>query len=350
MKKDTYAIALSGGVDSAVAAHLIKQSGKDVFAIFMRNWTDETGFCTGDKDLAMATRIADQLQIRLHVLNLSEEYKNEVFQDFLDDYAQGLTPNPDILCNKNIKFKHLLDCAKELGATKIVTGHYARIINGKLGEGKDPTKDQSYFLCALSEKQLGMSEFPLGDYKKQEVRKIAQSIGLDNYDKKDSTGVCFIEPKHFQSFLQEYILSKPGVIVDENNNIIGKHKGVAFYTIGQRKGLNIGGRIDSLDKPWFVAEKDVTKNTLTVVQGNDHKKLFDDIIKISKPNFIFSESETYEVRIRHLGKKQICFIQHDNGNYFVKLFEPIRAITPGQYAAFYQGEICLGASRILPKK
>lgn len=340
-----YAVALSGGVDSAVAAYLLKQSSENVFAIFMRNWHETNGACSSNKDLSMATTIANQLELELHVVDFSEQYQKEVFQDFVSDYKLGLTPNPDVLCNKNIKFKYLLNEACRLGADKLATGHYARIDhhNGyyKLLEGLDLSKDQSYFLCALDQHQLSKACFPLGELNKFNVRQIAKELGLANHNRKDSTGICFIEPKHFQEFLKNYILSKPGNIIDNQGHVLGEHTGLSFYTIGQRQGLGIGGLKNSNGEPWYVAQKNMLENTLIVCQGKNNPMLYTRQMEISKPNFNY-EGELF-VRIRHLGQKYSCKIN----NCTVNFAEPVRAVTPGQYAAFYQGQHCLGYARIL---
>lgn len=340
------AVAISGGVDSAVAAYLTQQEYPNTFAIFMRNWSSDSQACSVESDLAMATNIANLIGMELKVLDFSAEYQNEVFQEFLDDYAAGLTPNPDILCNKNIKFKHLLVAAKKLGATKLVTGHYARVFNdGRsyyVQEAIDPKKDQSYFLSALSSEQLKSAKFPLGSMTKVAVRQLAKELGLPNHDKKDSTGICFIEPNNFKQFLSDYILGRPGLIKDQNGKVIGKHSGLPFYTIGQRSGLNIGGLADGTGEPWFVYGKSLSENILLVTQGTNNPLLYSSEIAIE--NFIYeTKFESLSVRIRHLGKKHACRI---SGNKVI-LNEPIRAVTPGQYAAFYSNDICLGAAKIL---
>lgn len=340
------AVAISGGVDSAVAAYLTKQKHRDTFAIFMRNWSSDSQTCSVEADLAMATNIANLLGIELKVLDFSVEYQNEVFQEFLDDYAAGLTPNPDILCNKNIKFKHLLNAAIELGAQKLVTGHYARAFddgsNYYVREAIDPKKDQSYFLSALSSEQLKCAEFPLGSMTKVAVRQLAKELGLPNHAKKDSTGICFIEPNNFKQFLGDYILGRPGIIKDQSGKVIGKHSGLPFYTIGQRSGLNIGGRADSTGEPWFVYGKLLSENILLVTQGTDNPLLYSLEFTIEKFDYS-SKFESLSVRIRHLGQKHACRIY---GNKVI-LNEPIRAVTPGQFAAFYSDDICLGAAKIL---
>lgn len=344
-----FAVAISGGVDSAVAAYLTQKSGSQVFGIFMRNWHDDSGQCSYEEDLSMAKAVANQLSIKLHVVDFAEDYKQEVFADFITDYKQGLTPNPDILCNKNIKFKHLWNAAKQLGADKLVTGHYARIVvqdeQYYLAEGLDPKKDQSYFLCALSQEQLKQSHFPLGELAKQHVREIAKSLGLLNHNRKDSTGICFVEPKHFQKFLRKYILDKPGAIIDLSGNKVGQHSGLSFYTIGQRQGLNIGGLKNGNGQPWYVVEKDLASNQLIVCQGGDNPKLYSKKMVISQPNF--SDFTNTLVRIRHLGDKTGCEIEQDSGKYIVHFADSVRAVTPGQYAAFYKDDLCLGFARIL---
>lgn len=355
MSNDKYAVAISGGVDSAIAAYLTKSKYPKTIAIFMKNWNDDTGVCNIEQELAIVKSIANKLEIELHVVNFSEEYRQEVFKEFLDDYAAGMTPNPDILCNKNIKFRHLLNKAKDLGANKIVTGHYAKIIKKNnmlyLEEAVDSNKDQSYFLSSLSQEQISFASFPLGEMLKSDVRKLAKSIGLPNHDKKDSTGICFIEPNNFQSFLQSYILAKPGLMLNDKGETIGQHHGLPFYTIGQRSGLNIGGMKGYSGDPWFVYGKNFADNTLLLVQGKNHPLLFSKEIKIGCINWTiegdteeFLDAPNLSVRIRHLGQKYKCSIVNNT----VLLQERIRAVTPGQYAAFYIENICLGCAKILP--
>lgn len=348
-----YAVAISGGVDSAVAAYLTKSQNPNTIAIFMKNWPDDGGSCNVESELALAKSIANKLELELHVVNFSEEYQAEVFQEFLDDYAAGLTPNPDILCNKNIKFKHLLHKAKSLGAEYLVTGHYARIQKTEtsicLQAAIDPKKDQSYFLASLSPNQLACASFPLGNMQKTEVRKLAKEIGLPNHAKKDSTGICFIEPKHFQDFLRSYILAKPGLMLDEHGKTIGQHQGLPFYTIGQRSGLNIGGVKGSNGEPWYVYGKDLTNNSLLLVQGKNHPLLFKHKMQIGPISYTsndlndVSKLNNLRVRIRHLGAIYDC--QVINNEVIFKT--AVRAVTPGQYAVFYHDELCLGAAKIL---
>lgn len=338
---------MSGGVDSSVAAYLAKKSGYEVFGIFMRNWHEDSGSCTNEQDLNMALRVAEALKINLHIYDFSNEYRDEVFKDFLDDYALGLTPNPDILCNKNVKFKHLLAAAKDLGSDLIATGHYARIIDDCLYEGIDPSKDQSYFLCALSQEQLSQAFFPLGNMCKTEVRAIARVLNLINAEKKDSTGICFIEPNNFKGFLKNYVLCKPGVIVDEHGKAIGQHQGIAFYTIGQRSGLQIGGMRSGNGQAWYVAEKLVAENKLIVVQGKEHPLLFKRSMQVTMPSIIDLPADGLAVRIRHLGQKHACKISYQKDHAIVEFASPVRAVTPGQYAAFYLNDRCLAYSRII---
>ena len=351
-------VGLSGGVDSSVAAFLLLEKGYEVEALFMKNWDedDEDEYCSASEDLADAQQVADQLGIKLHTVNFSHEYWEDVFEHFLSEHKKGRTPNPDVLCNQRIKFKAFLDYAKDLGAKKIATGHYARIAekNGKylLKAGLDGNKDQSYFLHLLNQEQLSQSLFPLGEIDKQEVRKIAKNNNFLNADKKDSTGICFIGERPFSEFLTTFLPKEKGDIVDQNDTFIKHHDGLPFYTIGQRKGLEIGGGFSNSPEPWFVADKILESNKIVVVQGDDallyHNSLIaDDIHWVDSPPI---ESFSCSAKIRYRQASQICKVSlNDDQTIKVNFNESQRAITPGQSVVFYDGDICLGGSVIKSK-
>jgi tRNA-specific 2-thiouridylase len=324
----------------------------------MKNWDedDEDEYCSASEDLADAQQVADQLGIKLHTVNFSHEYWEDVFEHFLSEHKKGRTPNPDVLCNQRIKFKAFLDYAKDLGAKKIATGHYARIAeeNGKylLKAGLDGNKDQSYFLHLLNQEQLSQSLFPLGEIDKQEVRKIAKNNNFLNADKKDSTGICFIGERPFSEFLTTFLPKEKGDIVDQNDVFIKHHDGLPFYTIGQRKGLEIGGGFSNSPEPWFVADKVLESNKIVVVQG-DHPLLYhnsliaDDIHWVDSPPI---ESFSCSAKIRYRQASQICKVSlNDDQTIKVDFIESQRAITPGQSVVFYDGDICLGGSVIKSK-
>ncbi len=351
-------VGLSGGVDSSVAAFLLLEKGYEVEALFMKNWDedDEDEYCSASEDLADAQQVADQLGIKLHTVNFSHEYWEDVFEHFLSEHKKGRTPNPDVLCNQRIKFKAFLDYAKDLGAKKIATGHYARIAekNGKylLKAGLDGNKDQSYFLHLLNQEQLSQSLFPLGEIDKQEVRKIAKNNNFLNADKKDSTGICFIGERPFSEFLTTFLPKEKGDIVDQNDTFIKHHDGLPFYTIGQRKGLEIGGGFSNSPEPWFVADKVLESNKIVVVQGDDallyHNSLIaDDIHWVDSPPI---ESFSCSAKIRYRQAFQICKVSlNDDQTIKVNFNESQRAITPGQSVVFYDGDVCLGGSVIKSK-
>ena len=358
MSDNKIIVGLSGGVDSSVAAFLLLEKGYEVEALFMKNWDedDEDEYCSASEDLADAQQVADQLGIKLHTVNFSHEYWEDVFEHFLSEHKKGRTPNPDVLCNQRIKFKAFLDYAKDLGAKKIATGHYARIAeeNGKylLKAGLDGNKDQSYFLHLLNQEQLSQSLFPLGEIDKQEVRKIAKNNNFLNADKKDSTGICFIGERPFSEFLTTFLPKEKGDIVDQNDVFIKHHDGLPFYTIGQRKGLEIGGGFSNSPEPWFVADKVLESNKIVVVQG-DHALLYhnsliaDDIHWVDSPPI---ESFSCSAKIRYRQASQICKVSlNDDQTIKVDFIEPQRAITPGQSVVFYDGDICLGGSVIKSK-
>ena len=348
-------VGLSGGVDSSVSAYLLLEKGFQVEALFMKNWDedDDDEYCSASEDLADAQQVADLLGIKLHTVNFSHEYWEDVFEHFLSEHKKGRTPNPDVLCNQRIKFKAFLDYAKDLGADKIATGHYARISNDngkyRLKAGVDGNKDQSYFLHLLNQEQLSQSLFPLGEIDKKEVREIAKSQQFENADKKDSTGICFIGERPFSEFLTTFLPKEKGDIVDQDGVFIKHHNGLPFYTIGQRKGLEIGGGFGDSQEPWFVADKLVESNKIIAVQG-DHQMLYhnsliaDDVHWIDDaPKFPLNCS----AKIRYRQASQECAVKiEDNKTIKVHFNNSQRAITPGQSIVFYDGNNCLGGSVI----
>lgn len=355
------AVGLSGGVDSSVTAHLLNIQGHKVTGMFMKNWEDddEGEYCTTRQDWLDAVSVADTLNIDIEAVNFAKEYKERVFSYFLQEYAAGRTPNPDILCNTEIKFKAFLNHALNLGATKIATGHYAgvREINGKfeLLRAIDETKDQSYFLHGLNQTQLSHAIFPLHTIKKTIVRQIASHIGLHNHRKKDSTGICFIGERPFREFLNHYLPNKTGFICDENGRKIGEHIGLAFYTLGQRKGLGIGGLKESTGDPWFVARKDMATNTLYVVQGYHHPWLNTHQITVQSMHWIAghlpSESifNQLSAKTRYRQTNSVCQLLYAdiNSKHCIFYFKnPQWAATPGQSLVVYYNEICLGGGII----
>jgi tRNA-uridine 2-sulfurtransferase len=352
-KKIKVVIGLSGGVDSAVAALLLRDQGHEVQALFMQNWTADQNdpYCSISQDLNDARAVCDKLQISFSVTNFSREYWHNVFQYFLDEYAAGRTPNPDIMCNKEIKFKAFLQQVMDLGADYMATGHYARInkINDQyqLFRGKDKNKDQSYFLYTLNQEQLAKSLFPIGDLTKGEVRAIAKKAGLPNHAKKDSTGICFIGERNFKAFLKEYLLDKPGDIVTVEDEIIGRHDGLMFYTIGQRKGLKIGGRRNAKELPWYVIDKNIKNNQLRVVQGCDHPQLFANFLHYNRAHWISGVSPTFplkcEAQIRYRSQAKECSINVNQVQFKTAQW----AVTSGQSVVFYLSERCLGGGIIV---
>src|SRR2546428_7947272 len=342
-------VGMSGGVDSSVAALLLEREGHEVVGLFMKNWEDDDTdeYCSTREDLIDAAAAADVIGIEREAVNFAAEYKDRVFAEFLREYAAGRTPNPDVLCNAEIKFKAFLDHAMRLGAAKIATGHYARVdFSGdvfRLLRGKDAGKDQSYFLHRLNQEQLSRVLFPVGDMKKSEVRRLAQEAGLPNHAKKDSTGICFIGERPFREFLNRYLPKAPGAIVDEYGTALGEHIGVAFDTIGQRKGMGIGGA----GEPWYVAEKRIAANELVVVQGHDHRLLLRNSLKAGAPSWIAGEApaerSSHTAKTRYRQANAPCSLSKVRESEIAVDFPaPQWAVTPGQSVVLYDGEVCLG--------
>ncbi len=377
-------VGLSGGVDSAVSAHLLKKQGHEVVGIFMKNWEDDddSEYCSSNIDFVDAAAVADVLGIEIEHVNFAADYKDRVFAEFLREYEAGRTPNPDVLCNAEIKFKAFLDHAMRLGAEKIATGHYARVrecphvasllppedgrslpkSSFQLLKGLDPLKDQSYFLHRLNQAQLAKTLFPVGELPKTEVRRIADEVGLPNAKKKDSTGICFIGERPFREFLNRYLAHEPGPILDDKGRRVGEHVGLSFYTLGQRKGLGIGGlkekgaaRGGSEHEPWFVARKDMASNTLRVVQGHDHPWLLSRRLAAQDLSWVAGAPPPpgrYAAKTRYRQADAACALAAtpapDGGEPEAELaFDEAQwAVTPGQSAVLYDGEVCLGGGVI----
>ena len=349
-------VGMSGGVDSSVAALLLLEQGFQVEGLFMKNWEEDDGteYCTAKEDLADAQAVCDKLGITLHNANFAAEYWDNVFEHFLHEYKAGRTPNPDVLCNREIKFKAFLEYAKQLGANLIATGHYVRKKqeNGRtfLLKGLDDNKDQSYFLCAVQEKQLAQTLFPVGELEKPEVRALAEKHELLTHDKKDSTGICFIGERRFNDFLETYLPGQAGNIEDTEGNILGQHKGLMYYTLGQRQGLGIGGVKDQKEAPWYVESKDLKRNVLVVVQGNQHPLLFSNQLTSSDISWINQEEPSMPLqclaKVRYRQQDQACTLIKEASIYRVIFEEPQRSVTPGQFIVFYQDDICLGGGVI----
>jgi tRNA-specific 2-thiouridylase len=340
-------VGMSGGVDSAVAALLLKRAGHDVVGLFMKNWEDDDDdeYCSTREDLVDAAAAADVIGIDLEAVNFSAEYKDRVFADFLREYSAGRTPNPDVLCNAEIKFKAFLDHAMRLGAEKIATGHYARTDGARLLKGNDFSKDQSYFLHRLSRQQLARVMFPVGELKKSEVRRIAQEAGLPNHAKKDSTGICFIGERPFRDFLNRYLPRTPGKILDDKNRVVGEHVGLAFYTIGQRKGIGLGGP----GEPWYVAEKRMASNELVVVRGHDHPLLLKTSLRAEDASWVAGAPQgkrDFSGKTRYRQADAPCTLTLLDGAIQVDFPVPQWAVTPGQSVVLYDGEVCLGGGVI----
>ena len=354
-------VGMSGGVDSSVAALLAKRAGHEVVGLFMKNWEDDDDdeYCSTREDLIDAAAAADRIGIDLEAVNFSGEYKERVFAEFLREYAAGRTPNPDVLCNAEIKFKAFLDHAMRLGAEKIATGHYARTDGGRLLKGKDGSKDQSYFLHRLTQEQLARVMFPVGELKKSEVRRIALEAGLPNHAKKDSTGICFIGERPFREFLNRYLANAPGPMKDDRGRTIGEHVGLSFYTLGQRKGIGLGGlkergaaRGSSEHAPWFVARKDIAANTLTIVQGHDHPWLLSSALAAGDASWVSGEAPApgrYGSKARYRQADAACELEEGSAaaGFSLRFGEPQWAVTPGQSAVLYDGERCLGGGVIV---
>ncbi|MDM8547844.1 tRNA 2-thiouridine(34) synthase MnmA [Candidatus Venteria ishoeyi] len=350
-------IGMSGGVDSSVAALLLQQQGYEVHGLFMKNWEEDDNpeYCSAAEDLSDAQAVCDKLAIPLHTVNFSAEYWDNVFTHFLAEYQAGRTPNPDVLCNREIKFKVFLEHARKLGAGLIATGHYVanRQQDGKwqLLRGLDKNKDQSYFLYMLEQKQLQPSRFPIGHLEKPEVRKMAAQAGLITHRKKDSTGICFIGERRFKDFLSQYLPANPGKIVSADGQVMGRHDGLMYYTLGQRQGLNIGGVKQGSGEPWYVVAKDLDNNQLIVAQGHDHPLLFNQQLQASEVHWIAGESPSYPLqctaKTRYRQGDQNCIVNPIDGeNIQVEFEQAQRAITPGQSIVFYHNEVCLGGAII----
>ncbi|MCM1195142.1 MAG: tRNA 2-thiouridine(34) synthase MnmA [Firmicutes bacterium] len=346
-------LGMSGGVDSAVSAWLLKQQGYNVIALFMHNWEEtEDGCCTAEQDFEDVKRVSDKLEIPYYSVNFAKEYKERVFSYFLDEYRQGRTPNPDVLCNREIKFGPFLNYAKALGADYIATGHYCGILheNGVhyLLKAKDQSKDQTYFLNQLSQRQLADVLFPLANIDKRDIRKIADDLGLVNAKKKDSTGICFIGERNFRQFLQNYLPNQSGEIVDVNGKVVGEHIGLMYYTLGQRRGLGLGGTAESQER-WFVVEKDLVNNKLIVSHG-DESVLMSKALISNKVNWIPcppADKFTCEAKFRYRQPEQGVDVElMPNGKVKVNFHEKQRAVTPGQFVVFYSSNRCLGGGII----
>jgi tRNA-uridine 2-sulfurtransferase len=370
MSKLRIVVGLSGGVDSAVTAHLLKRQGHEVIGIFMKNWEDDdqdeenSKYCSSNIDFVDAAAVADVLGIEIEHVNFAAEYRDRVFAEFLREYQAGRTPNPDILCNAEIKFKAFLDHAMRLGAQKIATGHYARVRSNpqqpgsyELLKGLDATKDQSYFLHRLNQAQLSKTLFPVGELQKTEVRRIADDIGLPNAKKKDSTGICFIGERPFREFLNRYISHEPGPMKDDKGRTIGQHVGLSFYTLGQRQGLGIGGlkakgaqRGGGEHTPWFVARKDLPTNTLWVVQGHEHPWLASHALQAQDASWVAGSAPntpSLHAKTRYRQSDAPCLASNTTQASFELHFPQAQwAVTPGQSAVLYQGEVCLGGGVI----
>ncbi|MET0025815.1 MAG: tRNA 2-thiouridine(34) synthase MnmA [Sedimenticola sp.] len=356
-KREKIIIGMSGGVDSSVAALLLKEQGFDVEGLFMKNWEedDTEAYCSASEDLADAQAVSEQLGIPLHTVNFSAEYWDRVFEYFLGEYRAGRTPNPDVLCNREIKFKAFLDHAIDLGAAGIATGHYARTSCDEQGvhmlRARDENKDQTYFLYMLGQAQLSRARFPLGDLEKTEVRRLAEQAAFPNHKKKDSTGICFIGERKFTEFLQRYLPANPGLMVSPEGEEIGQHQGLMYYTLGQRKGLGIGGRADASEVPWFVVEKDLQNNRLIVAQGHDHPLLMKEGLMASQLHWISGKPPALpldcKARIRHRQPLQRCTVDASGSDGCRVIFDEMqRAVTPGQSIVFYLEDECLGGGII----
>ncbi|OUS25501.1 tRNA 2-thiouridine(34) synthase MnmA [Thalassotalea sp. 42_200_T64] len=352
---------MSGGVDSSVSAYLLLEQGYQVEGLFMKNWEedDDDEYCAAATDLKDAQAVCNKLGIELHTINFAAEYWDNVFEYFLEEYKAGRTPNPDIMCNKEIKFKAFLEFAcEDLGADYIATGHYVQRRedgNGKVAmlRGLDANKDQSYFLYTLSHKQVSQTLFPVGNIEKPQVRAIAEREGLITHNKKDSTGICFIGERKFKDFLGRYLPAQPGIIETAEGVEVGKHEGLMYHTLGQRKGLHIGGLKDAGEAPWYVVDKDMKRNVLIVGQGNKHPRLFSkgliasQLHWVNRAQFAIGSSIECTVKTRYRQQDVECKISRiDDDNYQIMFFEQQSSVTPGQSVVFYQAELCLGGGII----
>jgi len=355
--RGTVVVGLSGGVDSSVSAWLLKQQGFEVVGLFMKNWEDDddSEYCSSRQDWLDAVSVADRIGIDIEAVNFAAEYKDRVFAEFLREYAAGRTPNPDVLCNAEIKFKAFLDHAMRLGADKIATGHYARVRQTPHGfellRGRDPGKDQSYFLHRLNQAQLGKTLFPVGELHKTEVRRIAADIGLHNARKKDSTGICFIGERPFREFLGRYLPTQPGPMQTPDGRTVGEHQGLAFYTLGQRKGIGLGGSQSGNGQPWFVAGKDLARNILIVVQGHDHPLLHSRGLRALSASWVSGQppgdGQMLSAKTRYRQLDAACHYRPSGAEAFRLEFDAAQwAVTPGQSAVLYAGEVCLGGGII----
>ena len=350
-------VGMSGGVDSSVAAYLLQQAGHEVTGLFMKNWEEDDGteYCTAKADLADAQSVCDSLGIELLTANFSAEYWDNVFEHFLAEYRAGRTPNPDVLCNREIKFKAFLEYAFSLGADCIATGHYVqRINNGNrsyLHKGVDAHKDQTYFLCEVKEENIRNALFPIGMYQKSQVRKIAIDLQLVTSKKKDSTGICFIGERKFKDFLNTYLPAQPGQIVSISGDALGSHSGLMYYTLGQRQGLGIGGRAGCAEEPWYVVAKDMPNNLLVVAQGNENSHLYSKSVWALNASWIDQRGPDLPLRchakVRYRQSDQPCRVDADaSGKLNIVFDAPQRAVTPGQYVVLYDGARCLGGAAV----
>jgi len=359
LPKQRVVVGMSGGVDSSVAAWLLKQQGHDVVGLFMKNWEDDDTdeYCTSREDLVDAAAVADVIGIELEAVNFAAEYRERVFAHFLRDYAAGRTPNPDVLCNSEIKFRAFLDHALSLGADRIATGHYARVRRSaasgrtELVRAVDASKDQTYFLHRLTQSQLAPVLFPLGEMTKRDVRAIAARERIPTYAKRDSTGICFIGERPFRDFLARYLPRTPGPIVTDQGVRVGGHDGLAYYTMGQRQGLRIGGTRDGAHAPWFVAGKDMARNALIAVQGHDHPLLYRRDVAASAMHWIADAAPalpaTFGAKTRYRMPDASCVVAADGDSAICAQFDaPQWAPTPGQYLVLYDGDVCLGGGVI----
>ncbi|HMA00705.1 MAG TPA: tRNA 2-thiouridine(34) synthase MnmA [Steroidobacteraceae bacterium] len=353
----TVIVGMSGGVDSAVSALLLRDAGFDVQALFMSNWDDDDAYCTAAADFQDARQVCEVLDLPLHRVSFAREYRERVFAHFLREYQAGRTPNPDVLCNREIKFGVCLDYMQRLGASWIATGHYARVdCDGgrpRLRKGTDPAKDQSYFLHQVAPAALGKTLFPIGHLHKQEVRRRAHAAGIPVFDKPDSTGICFIGERPFDAFLSRYLRQTPGPIEDADGTVIGEHRGLALYTLGQRSGLGIGGRNGARAAPWYVADKRPERNALIAVQDHEHPLLMSDAFDVEELHWLDAGAAGDDfapfdcaVKTRYRQSDLPCRVEAQGASARVTLQSAARAVTPGQYAVFYDGDECLGGGVI----